>query len=345
MRATCDTAQETKCLRVTGVSIAVALVLVSFALLSRFACFRWQWNSDGDRFVKLSATRFHRHYRTGIDTWTIGPLNRLSRDRQNVQRDSDTFLQGFLRDQGLNRRDDGRCQQTTLFIDETRFLTETRDQSEKSGEIVRNDAGDSSWVKFFSVVQFCNGVVEWEKNASQMGNIPSVSIASPTTSRAASSVVGPVCSVHFSPLSLRRTTISRSRLRKEAKWGISRMTGLKIFHLFREKRSDHWAIVSPEKFAADRSDFQHSSCKSFSFVHRWWYGQFIPFDKSTGDSRGHTRSFRWDDHSHARVSTSTHSTTASVDQETDQEPKKTSRACRWFEGLRKKMQINLRRWV
>jgi hypothetical protein len=62
----------------------------------------------------------------------------------------------------------------------------------------------------------------WIRNS-----LPSESIVSPSTSRMASSVVGPVCSVHFSPLSLRKTIISRSRFRNEAKCGISSITGLK----------------------------------------------------------------------------------------------------------------------
>jgi hypothetical protein len=98
------------------------------------------------------------------------------------------------------------------------------------------------------------------------------------------------------------------------------MTGLEITKqeliIFRQPNQH-----KPKKFASHRSDFQYACRQSFAFIQRWWYCEFVTFDKPTSNSCRHTGSFSRNNHSHSRMSTTSHCTTPSIDQKADEEPR------------------------
>ena len=156
-------------------------------------------------------------------------------------------------------------------------------------------------------------------------HLPSPSKLSLRTSWTASSVASSVCSLHVSPLSLRKTMISRSFPRRAAKCGTSIITGLsRSFYIISREFLVKFLhpIDLPEELGGRRSQFQDAAGQSLAFHQRRRVDQFVLLQVATGDPHRAGGLARRDDDTDATVATSAHSPAASVHHKTDQEPGK-----------------------
>ena len=98
-----------------------------------------------------------------------------------------------------------------------------------------------------------NSICIWIHDTS-WADLPSPSKLSWRTSCTASSVASRLCSTHFSPLSERRMTISRSLPRSEAKWGtcahahVVEALNRVVFHRVTRDTLDGLLVVCPSTF-------------------------------------------------------------------------------------------------
>ena len=145
-----------------------------------------------------------------------------------LQAHFDLLGQRPLGEDGLDLGHHAGVDDAALRADGVNLLSDPGDDGEILREVRGEYPGDPAGVEILQLGDLCNrnvvNVVSSSSSSSSSSSPPSSKLSC-RTSCTASSVASRVCSRHVSPLSLLRMTISRSRPRREAKWGTSMMTG------------------------------------------------------------------------------------------------------------------------